>query len=148
MSFSSRLVLAAALALAAPAVATADPAAPQAQISDASSKAPVQAADDAKDYAQLSATPHQFEAFAEAVGLMQKTEPNYSVNDLAQVGVPVAIVHSEHDEFIKREHAEYLARSIPNAALVNLNGVSHFAPLQRPELFNAAMLKFLGTVVR
>ena len=102
----------------------------------------------AKDYAQLSATPHQFEAFAEAVGLMQKTEPNYSVNDLAQVGVPVAIVHSEHDEFIKREHAEYLARSIPNAALVNLNGVSHFAPLQRPELFNAAMLKFLGTVVR
>jgi predicted methyltransferase len=52
MSLSSRLVLAAALALAVPAVATADPAAPQAQISDASSKAPVQAADDAKDYAQ------------------------------------------------------------------------------------------------
>jgi pimeloyl-ACP methyl ester carboxylesterase len=63
---------------------------------------------------------------------------------LAQISVPVAIVHSEHDEFIKREHAEYLARSIPNAELVNLHGVSHFAPLQRPEQFNTAMLAFLG----
>jgi pimeloyl-ACP methyl ester carboxylesterase len=50
----------------------------------------------------------------------------------------------EHDEFIKRDHAEYLARSIPNAELVFLQGVSHFAPLQRPEQFNAAMLAFIG----
>ena len=100
----------------------------------------------AKDYAQLSATPDQFEAFADAVGLMMKTEPNYSASDLAQISVPVAIVHSEHDEFIKREHAEYLARSIPNAEFIDLPGVSHFAPLQRPEQFNIALLAFLGKV--
>jgi len=100
----------------------------------------------ARDYAQLSATPDAFDEFSDAVGLMQKTQPNYSVNDLAQIRVPVAIVHSDHDEFIKREHAEYLARSIPNAELVNLHGVSHFAPLQRPEQFNIAMLAFLGKV--
>jgi pimeloyl-ACP methyl ester carboxylesterase len=58
--------------------------------------------------------------------------------------VPVAIVHSEHDEFIKSEHAEYLARSIPGAELISLRGVSHFAPLQRPEQFNSAMCAFLG----
>jgi pimeloyl-ACP methyl ester carboxylesterase len=98
----------------------------------------------AKDYARLSATPDQFKAFAEAVSLMMKTQPNYSAHDLAQISVPVVIVHSEHDEFIRREHAEYLARSIPNAELVNLRGVSHFAPLQRPERFNIAMLAFLG----
>jgi pimeloyl-ACP methyl ester carboxylesterase len=97
-----------------------------------------------KDYAQLSATPDQFEAFADAVGLMQKTQPNYSAQDLAQISVPVAIVQSEHDEFIRREHAEYLARSIPNAEYIDLPGVSHFAPLQRPEQFNTAMLAFLG----
>ncbi len=97
----------------------------------------------AKDYAQLSATPDQFKAFAEAVSVMMKTQPNYSAHDLAQVSVPVAIVHSEHDEFIRREHAEYLARSMPNAELVNLYDVSHFAPLQRPEQFNIAMLAFL-----
>jgi pimeloyl-ACP methyl ester carboxylesterase len=66
---------------------------------------------------------------------------------LAQISVSVVIVHSEHDEFIKREHAEYLARSIPNAELVSLRGVSHFAPLQRPGEFNAAMLAFLGNVL-
>jgi pimeloyl-ACP methyl ester carboxylesterase len=101
-----------------------------------------------KDYAQLSATPDQFEAFAAAVGLMQKTEPNYSARDLARIRVPVAIVHSDDDEFIKREHAEYLARSIPNAELIKLHGVSHFAPLQRPEYFNAAMLEFLDKTLR
>ena len=75
-----------------------------------------------QDYAQLSATPDQFDAFSEAVGLMQRTQPNYSAHDLAQISVPVAIVQSEHDEFIKREHAEYLARSIPNAEFIELPG--------------------------
>jgi pimeloyl-ACP methyl ester carboxylesterase len=101
----------------------------------------------AKDYARLSATADQFKAFAEAVGVMMKTQPNYSAHDLAQISVPVVIVQSEHDEFITREHAEYLARTIPNADLVNLHGVSHFAPLQRPEQFNIAMLAFLGRVL-
>lgn len=101
----------------------------------------------AQDYAFLSATPDQFEAFSEAVGLMQRTQPNYSADDLAQVRVPVAIVQSEHDEFIKRGHAEYLARSIPGAALTILPGVSHFAPLQRPEQFNRVLLAFLGSVL-
>lgn len=97
-----------------------------------------------QDYQRLSATPDQFEALADAVGLMQRTQPNYSAHDLAQISVPVAIVHSEHDEFIKREHAEYLARSIPAAEYIMLRDVSHFAPLQRPEQFNTAMLTFLG----
>jgi pimeloyl-ACP methyl ester carboxylesterase len=100
-----------------------------------------------KDYKQLSATPDQFDEFSDAVGLMQRTQPNYSENDLAKISVPVAIVHSEHDEFIKREHAEYLARSIPDAEFVYLPGVSHFAPLQRPEQFNSAMLAFLSKVL-
>ena len=77
---------------------------------------------------------------------MQRTQPNYSANDIAQINVPVVIVQSEHDEFIKREHAEYLARSIPNAEFIYLPGVSHFAPLQRHEQFNNAMLSFLGKV--
>jgi pimeloyl-ACP methyl ester carboxylesterase len=100
-----------------------------------------------QDYKRLSATPDQFDEFFAAVGLMQKTQPNYSANDLAQIRVPVMIVHSEHDEFIKLEHAEYLARSIPKAEFVYLLGVSHFAPLQRPEQFNRVMLAFLGKVL-
>ena len=96
------------------------------------------------DYQQLSATPDQFEAFSDSLGLMQRTQPNYSAQDLGEISVPVAIVHSEHDEFIKREHAEYLARSLPQGEFIYLPGVSHFAPWQRPEQFNTAMLTFLG----
>jgi pimeloyl-ACP methyl ester carboxylesterase len=98
----------------------------------------------AKDYARLSATPDQFNSFVEAVNLMMKTEPNYSAEDLARIKVTVAIVHSDDDEFIKPEHAEYLARSIPGAELIRLSGVSHFAPLQRPDYFNGLMQRFLG----
>ena len=99
-----------------------------------------------QDYAQLSATPDQFERLSDAVGIMQRTQPNYSANDLACISVPVTIVQSEHDEFIKREHAEYLARSIPGAQLVILDAVSHFAPLQRPDQFNSAVLRFLDAL--
>ncbi|QIG49146.1 alpha/beta hydrolase [Nordella sp. HKS 07] len=98
----------------------------------------------AKDYARLSGTPDAFGEFVAAVSLMMKTEPNYSPDDLARIAVPVTIAHSEHDEFIKRDHADYLARSIPGAQFILLPGVSHFAPLQRPALFNHAILDFLA----
>lgn len=101
----------------------------------------------AKDYAQMSATPDNFNAFVGAVSEMMKTEPNYTAADLAKIKVPVVIVQSEHDEFIKPEHAEYLARSIPAAQLIVMPGVSHFAPLQRPQQFNAVMLPFVGKVL-
>ena len=99
-----------------------------------------------QDYSGLSATPDDFDAFSEAVGLMQRTQPNYSAQDLPAIRVPVTIVQSEQDEFIRPDHAEYLARTIPNARYVFLPGVSHFAPLQRPEVFNRAILEFLGSL--
>ncbi len=100
-----------------------------------------------KDYQRLSATPDQFDPLSAAVGLMQSTQPNYSASDLAAIRVPVTVAQSERDEFIKREHAEYLARTIPGAEFVFLPGVSHFAPLQRPDQFNRAVLAFLGKIL-
>jgi pimeloyl-ACP methyl ester carboxylesterase len=99
------------------------------------------------DYKQLSATPGQFKQFVEDVSLMQRTQPDYSSVDLAKINVPVWIVQSEKDEFIRREHAEYLARTIPHASFHLLEGVSHFAPWQRPDYFNTAMLAFANEVL-
>jgi pimeloyl-ACP methyl ester carboxylesterase len=96
-----------------------------------------------QDYAQLSAAADGFKEFAAAVGEMQQTQPNCTAEQLAQIAVPVTIAHSERDEFIKREHAEYLARTIPGAEFRLLSDVSHFAPLQRPAAFNAALVEFL-----
>ncbi|OWV96168.1 alpha/beta hydrolase [Rhizobium sp. R693] len=96
-----------------------------------------------KDYQALSATPDAFDSFVADVSKMMASEPNYVAADLAGIKVPVAIVLGESDEFIKREHADYLARSIPDAELILLPEVSHFAPLQRPEHFNREVLAFL-----
>jgi pimeloyl-ACP methyl ester carboxylesterase len=97
-----------------------------------------------EDYASLSTTPNDFDDFAAAVGEMQRTQPDYQAGDLAEIAVPVTSALSENDEFIKLEHAKYLAASIPSAVFVELHDVSHFAPLQRPEAFNKAILEFLS----
>ena len=96
------------------------------------------------DYASISPTPQGFESFKAAINRMWATEPNYKPGDLSRIRVPVTIADGDHDEAIKREHTEYLARSIPGARLVILPGVSHFAMLQDPPLFNKAVLSFLG----
>lgn len=96
------------------------------------------------DYAALSATPGDFDAFVDAVGTMQRTQPNYAQDDLRRIKVPVTILHSDGDEFIRPEHAHYLADTIPGAHLVTLPGVTHFAPLQRPAAFNAAILAIIA----
>jgi len=96
-----------------------------------------------KDYAEMSATPDRIDALVRDVTKMQTMQPTFSKQDLADIHVPVMIVQSEHDEFIKSEHARYLAQSIPGASLTLLPDVSHFAPLQRPDQFNEVVLKFL-----
>ncbi len=98
----------------------------------------------AGQYARLSRTPNGFPAFQKAVETMWDKEPNYTARDLARIRTPVAIVDGEHDEAIKRAHTEYLARSIPGARLIILPNASHFAMLQQPGEFNAAVLGFLS----
>jgi pimeloyl-ACP methyl ester carboxylesterase len=98
------------------------------------------------DYAELSSTPGDFDAVFEAVGVMQRTQPDYSAADLATIRAPVWSVLGENDEFIRREHAQYIAQAIPGARFVLLPEVGHFAPLQRPALFNRTILEFLGSI--
>lgn len=100
-----------------------------------------------KDYLALSPVVGGFEAMRDDLGVMQASQPNYRPDQLREIAVPVWSVLGEHDEFIEREHAEYIAGSIPGARFVLLPDVSHFAPLQRPELFNRVMLEFLGQLV-
>ncbi len=94
-------------------------------------------------YARTSPTPGGFSAFDAAINRMWDTEPNYSAADLTRIATPTAIVDGDHDEAIKRAHTEYLARAIPGAELIILKDVSHFAMLQDPAQFNAAMLRFV-----
>jgi pimeloyl-ACP methyl ester carboxylesterase len=98
----------------------------------------------AANYARLSETPNDFGALSKSVLAMQLREPNYAQRDLAEIkGPAIAIVDGAHEEFILRQHTEYMARTIPGAKLIILPDVSHFAPIQDPAGFNAAMIGFL-----
>jgi pimeloyl-ACP methyl ester carboxylesterase len=96
-----------------------------------------------KEYARLSTTPKQYPAFVEQISKMWASEPNWSAADLHSIKSPVLVVDGDHDEAIRREHTEYIAATIPAARLVILPNVSHFAFLQDPSGFNAALLDFL-----
>jgi pimeloyl-ACP methyl ester carboxylesterase len=96
-----------------------------------------------KDYERLSATPKDYDGFVNAVAKMWYSQPDYSPAQLASIKAPTVIADGEHDEAIKREHTEELAKLIPGAKLVILPGVSHFAFWQNPDLFNKAVLDFL-----
>ncbi len=98
----------------------------------------------ATGYAALSSTPKDFEALAGQMSSMWAAEPEWTDAQLARITSPVWIVDGDHEEFIKRSHTEHIAATIPGAGLLILPNVSHFAPVQAPELFNAAVLQFLG----
>jgi pimeloyl-ACP methyl ester carboxylesterase len=97
-----------------------------------------------QEYARLSPTPDQYDAFQSQIGKMWADQPNWTDAQLRSITSTVLIVDGDHDEGIKREHTEYIAATIPGAGLLILPNVSHFAFLQDPALFNAALLHFLG----
>ncbi len=53
------------------------------------------------------------------------------------------IADGQFDEGMKPEHLRYLVATIPDARLVLLPNLSHFAMLQGPAAFNGAVLDFL-----
>jgi pimeloyl-ACP methyl ester carboxylesterase len=97
-----------------------------------------------QEYPKLSPTPDQYDAFLEQIGAMWASQPSWTADQLARIKAPTVIADGEHDEGIKREHTEQIAREIPGAKLLILPDVSHFAIIQNPSLFSGAVLAFLA----
>jgi pimeloyl-ACP methyl ester carboxylesterase len=97
-----------------------------------------------REYARLSPTPKDYDAFVAQISKMWESEPNWTDAQLKSIKAPVWVVDGDHDEAIRRAHTEYIAATIPGAGLLILPNTSHFAFLQDPALFNAALLNFLG----
>jgi pimeloyl-ACP methyl ester carboxylesterase len=96
-----------------------------------------------KEYERLSPTPTQYHAFVDQITNMWSTQPYFTAEQLGAITTPTWIVDADHDEAIKRENTEYMARSIPNAGLLIQPEVSHFSFLQDPRQFNDDLLHFL-----
>jgi len=91
------------------------------------------------DYARIAPPPQDYGAMVRYVLAMQLSQPTYTPAQLAAIhGPDILIADGDHEEFILRQHTQYLARTIPGATLLILPGVSHFAPLQNPDRGNPA----------
>lgn len=95
------------------------------------------------EHLTLSPEPARYAATMAALSVMWRTQPTLSRKDLAAIRVRTAVFHAEHDEVIRRAHAQEIAAQIPNAKFVLLRGVSHFAMLQDPKGFGKAVRDFL-----
>lgn len=97
----------------------------------------------AEDYAAMSPTPEDFDAFLGGIVEMWSTEKPGGLASLANIDVPTLVVQSAYDEAIRPEHAEAIATAIPGASLLVLEDVSHFALFQNPEGYTAAIRAFI-----
>jgi pimeloyl-ACP methyl ester carboxylesterase len=96
-----------------------------------------------EEYRRLSPTPNDWESFNAAMNKMWTTLPTYTAEQLHAVRVHTTISDGQFDEGMKPEHLRYLVAAIPDARLVILPNLSHFAMLQDPSAFNSAVLDFL-----
>lgn len=96
-----------------------------------------------KDYAKMSKTPGEYDAFVAQISKMWETQPNWTKEQLAKITTPTAIVAGDHDEAIKREHTDYMASVIPSAKEIILPNASHFAMLQAPDEYTKSVLEFI-----
>ena len=97
------------------------------------------------EYGKFSPHPEKWPLLVSGLRAMWSTEPNFGIEKLAKIKVPMVVSDGEYDEIIKRDHTEELARAISGAHLALLKGVSHFAMLQDPTQFNKALVEFMAT---
>jgi pimeloyl-ACP methyl ester carboxylesterase len=96
------------------------------------------------EYRKLSPQPEKWPDLVARLRAMWRSEPNFTKRDLAAISVPTVIADGEYDEIIRRDHTESMAHAIPHARLAILPGVSHFAMMQDPALFNRELSDFLA----
>ncbi len=101
-----------------------------------------------KQYRHLAPDPDQLAGLRADLRTMWKTQPAFSDAQLRAIAAPLLVVHGEHDELIRRDHAERLADLVPDASFAILPAVSHFAMWQDPDRFNRVVLAFLGAPSR
>lgn len=94
-------------------------------------------------YVNVAPDPARWPVFAGKVLEMWRTQPDYEAADLAKIAAPVLVMAGERDS-IKRSHTEEMAASIPSGRLDIVEDASHFAPLEKPERVNDAILAFLA----
>lgn len=67
-----------------------------------------------------------------------------AVNRLSEIKVPTLVMVGDLDTPSTLARADFLAKNIPNAKMVTMNGVAHLPNMEQPEEFNKHILSFLN----
>ena len=97
-----------------------------------------------EDYQTLSPDPTKWDAFLGNISQMWVSEPNFTVEQLGSIAVPVLLLDGESDEAIYTEHTREMAGLIPTAKLTFVPGTGHFGMWEKPNEINNAILEFLA----
>lgn len=74
-----------------------------------------------------------------------KSEPNFSVADIAQINCPVLVLVGD-DDVIDHKHSVLMYESIPQGRLAVMPGTSHQAHKEKPEMFQMFIRDFLDNL--
>lgn len=67
-----------------------------------------------------------------------------AITRLSELQVPTLVIVGDHDISSKIELAEQLANEISGAQKVVIPGVAHMVSMEKPDIFNSAVLSFLA----
>lgn len=101
-----------------------------------------------RQYAKLSPAPQDLGAFLQELRAMWASQSTFRDEQLQQIQLPVLVALGDHDEAIRKEHAQKLAELLPRGRFVLLPKVSHFALWQDPKTFLAVLTRFLDEKVK
>ncbi|RGP67532.1 putative alpha beta fold family hydrolase [Fusarium longipes] len=97
------------------------------------------------EYAELQPNAN-FTLFGSKVVTLEATLPQFTDEQLGSIdGRKVIIVGAEHEEAVNLDVPGKLHKAIKGSKLQILTGVSHFAPLQDPDQYTAAVEKFFSS---
>jgi pimeloyl-ACP methyl ester carboxylesterase len=87
--------------------------------------------------------PDRRQALYQKVVTMWRTQPHYTLGELGHIKAPTLIIAGEFD-LIKRKHSDELAQAIPGGQEDIIEGATHFAISDRPDMVNADILRFFS----
>jgi len=99
----------------------------------------------ARDIYELMATTPAFGVAGALRGMAARPD---SVETLRQIAVPAVVIAGAEDQVVKLAVAEEMARSMPGAALVRIEGAGHMPMIEQPEATTAALREFLSSLPR